>query len=123
MHGTAYANHAVANCDLLIAVGARFDDRVTGKLDEFAKKAKVIHIDVDPAEIGKTVHVDIPIVGDCQHVLEELLKYVQPRQESDWNRQVMEWRNKFPLHYPDDGGLYPQFIIDQIWEATKVRRL
>lgn len=119
MHGTAYANHAVAECDLLIAVGARFDDRVTGKLDAFARKAKVIHIDIDPAEIGKTVHVDIPIVGDCKQVLTELLKHVKPREESEWNRQVMKWRNDYPLHYPEDGRLFPQFIIEQIWEATK----
>ena len=118
MHGTAYANHAVAHCDLLIAVGVRFDDRVTGKLDAFARKAKVIHIDVDPAEIGKTVHVDIPIVGDCKHVLSELLKHLQPQEETEWNRQVMGWKNEYPLHYPKDGGLYPQYVIEQIWEVT-----
>ncbi|MBI2844560.1 MAG: biosynthetic-type acetolactate synthase large subunit [Armatimonadetes bacterium] len=118
MHGTAYANYAVAHCDLLIAVGARFDDRVTGKLDAFARKAKVVHIDVDPAEIGKTVHVDIPIVGDCKHVLSELLKCVEPREETEWNRQVTQWKAEYPLHYPNDGGLYPQFVIEQIWEAT-----
>lgn len=119
MHGTAYANYAVANSDLLIAVGARFDDRVTGKLDAFAKKAKVIHIDIDPAEIGKTVHVDIPIVGDCRSILTDLLKQVQPREETEWNRQVMQWRNDYPLSYPKDDGLYPQYIIEQIWEVTK----
>ena len=89
MHGTAYANYAVAHCDLLIAVGVRFDDRVTGKLDAFAKKAKVIHIDIDPAEIGKTVHVDIPIVGDCKTILRHLLEYVEPREETEWNEQIM----------------------------------
>lgn len=118
MHGTAYANYAVAHCDLLIAVGARFDDRVTGKLDEFAKRAKVIHIDVDPAEIGKTVHVDVPIVGDCKQILTELLKLVEARQATEWNQQVMKWKNEYPLHYPSDGQLYPQYIIEQIWEAT-----
>ncbi|MDO8682693.1 MAG: biosynthetic-type acetolactate synthase large subunit [Armatimonadota bacterium] len=119
MHGTAYANYAVNHCDLLIAVGARFDDRVTGKLDAFAKKAKVIHIDVDPVEIGKTVHVDIPIVGDCRVILEELVKQVKPRQETAWNKQVMEWRKEYPLSYPKDDALYPQYVIDQIWEVTK----
>jgi len=117
MHGTAYANYAVAHCDLLIAVGARFDDRVTGKLDAFAQKAKVIHIDIDPAEIGKTVHVDVPIVGDCKLVLRDLLKYVEPRGETDWNRQVMKWREEYPLHYSED-GLLPQYVIEQIWEVT-----
>lgn len=119
MHGTAYANYAVDNCDLLIAVGARFDDRVTGNLTAFARNAKVIHIDIDPAEIGKTVKVDIPIVGDCKRVLIDLLKHIQPREESEWNRQVTAWRNEYPLHYPNDGQLYPQYIIEQIWEATK----
>lgn len=119
MHGTAYANYAVAHCDLLIAIGARFDDRVTGKLDAFARKAKVIHIDVDPAEIGKTVHVDIPIVGDCKQILSELVKEVQPRGESEWNHQVMQWKSEYPLNYAKDGGLYPQYILEQIWEVTK----
>jgi acetolactate synthase-1/2/3 large subunit len=73
MHGTAYANFAVTECDLLIAVGARFDDRVTGKLDEFASKAKVIHVDIDPAEVGKNCAPDVPIVGDVRVVLEQIL--------------------------------------------------
>ncbi len=105
MHGTAYANYAVAHCDLLIAVGARFDDRVTGKIDTFATKAKVIHIDIDPAEIGKTVAVDVPIVGDCKRVLGELLKVVQPRNATKWNAQVAQWKDEYPLHYPDDSNL------------------
>ena len=118
MHGTAYANYAVAHCDLLIAVGARFDDRVTGKLDAFAKKAKVIHIDIDPAEIGKTVHVDIPIVGDCRTILRQLLEHVEPRQETEWNEQIMRWRKEYPLQYGSGAALYPQYVIEQIWEIT-----
>jgi len=118
MHGTAYANYAVAHCDLLIAVGARFDDRVTGKLDAFATNAKVIHIDIDPAEIGKTVHVDVPIVGDCKIVLSDLLKRVEPRGATDWNKRVMEWKKQYPLHYAGD-GLLPQYVIEKIWEVTK----
>lgn len=118
MHGTAYANYAVAHCDLLIAVGARFDDRVTGKLDAFATKAKVIHIDIDPAEVGKTVHVDIPIVGDCKSILHDLLKYVKPRQETVWNEQITRWKTEFPLHYPTDGRLYPQYVIEKLWEVS-----
>ncbi|MDI6828722.1 MAG: biosynthetic-type acetolactate synthase large subunit [Armatimonadota bacterium] len=117
MHGTAYANYAVAHCDLLIAIGARFDDRVTGKLDAFAQKAKVIHIDIDPAEIGKTVHVDVPIVGDCKLVLQDLLKYVEPRKSTDWNEQVMKWKAEYPLHYGDK-GLLPQYVVEKIWEVT-----
>ncbi|MCL6518327.1 MAG: biosynthetic-type acetolactate synthase large subunit [Armatimonadetes bacterium] len=117
MHGTAYANYAVAHCDLLIAIGARFDDRVTGKLDAFAQKAKVIHIDIDPAEIGKTVHVDVPIVGDCKLVLQDLLKYVEPRKPTSWNEQVMKWKAEYPLHYSEN-GLLPQYVIEKIWEVT-----
>ena len=117
MHGTAYANHAVADCDLLIAVGARFDDRVTGKLDRFATSAQVIHIDIDPVEIGKTVHVDIPIVGDCKCVLDALLKHVEARGETEWNRRITQWKQDYPLQYGDD-GLYPQYVIERIWEAT-----
>lgn len=98
MHGTAYANHAVDKCDLLIAVGARFDDRVTGKLAAFARRAKVIHIDIDPAEHGKTVTVDVGLVGDCKEILRRLIEKVAPRQETDWNRQIMQWRNDYPLH-------------------------
>ena len=79
MHGTYAANHAINECDLLIAIGARFDDRVTGKLESFAPKAKVIHIDIDPAEIGKNILPDIPIVGDVKLVLKEIIKRFQPK--------------------------------------------
>jgi acetolactate synthase I/II/III large subunit len=118
MHGTAYANHAVNNCDLLIAVGARFDDRVTGKVDKFATGAKVIHIDIDPAEIGKVRAADVPIVGDVKQVLRELLKHVEERPWSEWNDQIMEWKRLFPLVYPTDGKLYAEYMIEQINEAT-----
>lgn len=120
MHGTAYANHAVHECDLLIAVGARFDDRVTGKLAAFARKAKVIHIDIDPAEIGKTVQADVAIVGDCKEALRRLAERVNPRQETEWNRQIMKWREEFPLHCPaDESRLLPQCVIDKLWDVTK----
>jgi acetolactate synthase-1/2/3 large subunit len=118
MHGTAYANHAVNNCDLLIAVGARFDDRVTGKVDKFALGAKVIHIDIDPAEIGKVRVPDVPIVGDVKTVLRELLKNVADKPWTEWNDRIMEWKRLFPLVYPNDGKLYAEFIIDQINELT-----
>jgi len=118
MHGTAYANHAVNNCDLLIAVGARFDDRVTGKVDKFATGAKVIHIDIDPAEISKVRVAEIPIVGDVKTVLIELLKHVEPRGWSEWNDQILEWKRLFPLVYPQDGKLYAEYVIDQIGDIT-----
>src|SRR4029077_2673232 len=114
MHGTAYANHAVNNADLLIAVGARFDDRVTGKVDKFATGAKVIHIDIDPAEIGKVRVPDVPIVGDVKLVLRELLKYVDNKPWSEWNDQIIEWKTLFPLVYPQDGNLYAEHIIDMV---------
>ena len=115
MHGTAYANHAVHECDLLIAVGARFDDRVTGKLAAFARKAKVIHIDIDPAEIDKTVSVDVAVMGDCKEVLAKLVEKVKSRQESDWNKQIMHWKDEFALQCPADGDvLLPQCVISKV---------
>ncbi len=114
MHGTAYANFAVTECDLLIAVGARFDDRVTGKLDEFAARAKVIHIDIDPAEVGKNRGPEVPIVGDVRLVLQELLKRLtemQPRSK-DWLERIDRWRADYPLEVPSDGvNLYPQQVM------------
>jgi len=122
MHGTAYANFAVMNCDLLIAVGARFDDRVTGKLDEFASKAKVIHIDIDPAEVGKNRLPEVPIVGDVQLVLEQLLQRARehdlpsnPNRTKEWLTRVKKWEQEYPLdvpRYPD--VLSPQEVIVEV---------
>lgn len=117
MHGTAYANHAVNNSDLLIAVGARFDDRVTGNVDKFATGAKIIHIDIDPAEIGKVVVPDVPIVGDVKAILAELIKQVEPRPAGPWNDTILEWKRRFPLVYPNDGKLYAEFAIELINEV------
>lgn len=114
MHGTAYANHAVNNADLLIAIGARFDDRVTGNVDKFAVGARIIHIDIDPAEIGKVKTPDVPIVGDVKTVLTELLRHVKPRPWSAWNDTIMQWKKMFPLVYPNDGKLYAEYIIEQL---------
>lgn len=118
MHGTATANFAVTECDLLIAVGARFDDRVTGKLAAFAPKAKVVHIDIDPAEIGKNVAVDIPIVGDVRMVLENILEKVKPKKHTEWLKQINGWRKEYPLKY-DSGKLNPQRVIEEINTLTK----
>ena len=118
MHGTAYANYAVSECDLLIAVGARFDDRVTGKADEWVPNAKIIHIDVDPAEIGKVLAADVPVVGDVKAVLTELIPMVQPAQHAEWNARIAGWKKDFPLHYPADGVLHGQQVIEQIGEIT-----
>lgn len=118
MHGMAAANFAVCECDLLIAIGARFDDRVTGKVDTFAPKAKVIHIDIDPAEIGKNVGADIPIVGDVRMVLENILEKLEPDNHQEWLSQIAVWQKEYPLTYDRD-KLTPQRIIEELSEITK----
>ena len=119
MHGTAYANHAIMESDLIIAVGARFDDRVTGRIDAFAPHAKVIHIDIDPSSISKNVRVDIPIVGDAKNVLAELCEIVKAPDTTEWLKQVDIWKKKHPLSYKDEGKLKPQYIIEEIYSVTK----
>ncbi len=118
MHGTAAANFAVYECDLLIAIGARFDDRVTGQVNAFAPKAKVVHIDIDPAEIGKNVRVDIPIVGDVRMVLENILEKMVPKKHPEWMKQIAAWQREYPLKY-DSGKLNPQVVIKEISAITK----
>ncbi len=122
MHGTAYANFAVTECDLLIAIGARFDDRVTGKLDQFAPRAKVIHVDIDPAEVGKVRVPDVPIVGDVRQVVEQMLDRAReldypssPQNKTAWLEQIDSWRQDYPLtvpHYPN--SISPQELIVEI---------
>jgi acetolactate synthase-1/2/3 large subunit len=120
MHGTKAANYAVDRCDLLIAVGARFDDRVTGKLTMFAPHAKFIHIDIDPASISKSVVIDLPVVGDARHILREMIKYAKPLKIKEWLGEVDNWKNSHPLSYDDsDGLLRPQYIVEQIYRATE----
>lgn len=118
MHGSKYANYAVCECDLLIAVGARFDDRVTGRLDCFAKEAKIIHIDIDPAEIGKNVRVDIPIVGDVKKTLRALCERLEPRLPGAWQEKIQQWKKEYPLTYEENGRLKPQQVIREIYRAT-----
>jgi acetolactate synthase-1/2/3 large subunit len=119
MHGTRYANYAVQESDLIIAVGVRFDDRVTGKISAFAPNAKIIHIDIDPAEIGKNVRVDVPIVGDAKNILKSMLKFVKQEQMKTeaWNKKIAAWKKEFPLTYKKDDFLRPQFVIEQISEV------
>ena len=122
MHGSAYANYAVSECDLLIAVGARFDDRVTGKLDEFASHAKVIHIDIDPAEVGKNRTPEVPIVGDVRHVLEQMLQRAREldfpthsSQTQAWLERINRWQKDFPLTAPHyEGSISPQEVIVEV---------
>jgi acetolactate synthase-1/2/3 large subunit len=118
MHGTRYANYAIQESDLIIAVGVRFDDRVTGKVSAFAPNAKIIHIDIDPAEIGKNVRVDVPIVGDAKNILKALLKYVKQEQVKTeaWNKKIAAWKKEYPLMYKKDNLLRPQFVVEQISE-------
>ena len=120
MHGTCYANHSVQESDLLIAVGSRFDDRVTGKIDEFAPHAKIIHIDVDPASISKNIKVDIPVVGDAKSILTELIKDVHFEERKEWFSKIDGWKKKHPLSYDNSGkDVKPQYVVEQIYEATK----
>ena len=126
MHGTAYANFAVSECDLLIAVGARFDDRVTGKLDEFASRAKVIHIDIDPAEVGKNRTPEVPIVGDVRQVLEQMLERAKDADlgadsniTKPWLEKINHWRTKYPLVAPrPEEGISPQEVIVELNEQA-----
>jgi acetolactate synthase-1/2/3 large subunit len=125
MHGTRTANYAMDAADLIVAVGARFDDRITGKLSEFAQQAKFIHIDVDPAEISKNVAAHIPIVGDARHILEKLIvEYRALEADSsrlgDWWKQIDAWREEYPLRYEDssDSEIKPQYMIEAIYQAT-----
>ena len=121
MHGCKYANYAIQESDLIIAVGARFDDRVTGKLESFAPNARIIHIDVDPAEISKNIKVHVPIVGDAKQVLKSLIKYIKRCNSAEWIEKINHWKKEYPLGYiqmsPD--VIMPQFVIEQIAEACK----
>ncbi len=119
MHGTWYSNTAVHYCDLLIAVGARFDDRVTGKTDAFAPEAKKIHIDVDPSNISKNVKVDVPIVGDVKKVLQQLLPSVNALDTKDWIQTIKNWKEEHPLRYNNGKYIRMQHVIQKISELTK----
>ncbi len=130
MHGTYYSNMAVANCDVLIAIGARFDDRVTGRVDAFAPHAKIIHVDIDPTSISKNVTVDIPIVADCKHALSAMNTWFARSSECDfkavseqhgpWLKEISAWKKKHPLGYVmDENVIKPQFVVQKLHELTK----
>ncbi len=128
MHGTFQANMAISESDLVIAIGARFDDRVTGKVDEFAPNAKIIHIDIDPTSISKNIKVDIPIVGDCKRVLRSLLKEIEAREEETekvegrikpWLEEIEKWKKKHVLAYDQEDVIKPQYVVEKLGELTK----
>ena len=120
MHGTYYANKAVSEADLIVAIGMRFDDRATARVSAFAANARIIHIDIDPAEIGKNVKVDVPIVGDVKLVIKSLNKQIEPAQHTDWIKRLDGWRKKHPpMTVRESEGLLPQFVIHQLYEVTK----
>ncbi len=127
MHGSRYANYAVQNSDLIVALGARFDDRVTGKLSTFAPEAKIIHLDIDPAEISKLVTATVPLVGDVKALLPQLTEEVRRAFKehgkpdlTTWWKRVNDWREKHPLRYEQEGQKYllPQYVIDRLWHKT-----
>lgn len=130
MHGTYVANMAIHYSDLVIAIGARFDDRVTGKVSEFCPGAKIIHIDIDPTSIRKNIHVDVPIVGDCKCVLQELNNVLcatvngdQKELRKPWWDQLTEWKTAHPLSYRQESDqlIKPQYLIDRVYQLTKAR--
>jgi len=119
MHGTAYANKAVDGCDLIMAIGARFDDRITGRLDAFCTHAAKIHIDVDEAEFNKIVEVDVCLRGDARLVVEDLLQRAAPLDTEEWLAQCATWRARYPLRYPKKGGLRAQHVLDRLDALTQ----
>ena len=123
MHGTAYANKAVVGCDLIMSVGGRWDDRITGKLEAFCPDAKKIHVDIDPAEFGKIVMPDVFVQGDAREVLEELIGMVEPLETTAWLAQIDDWKEKFPLKYGKKGGLKMQAVFDRVYELTAGRAI
>ncbi|WP_101297472.1 biosynthetic-type acetolactate synthase large subunit [Halegenticoccus soli] len=126
MHGTGYANMAITHTDLLIAVGCRFDDRLTGGVDTFAPEAEVVHVDIDPAEISKNVHADYPLVGDAGRVLDQLDEELErPPDAREWREQCRTWKEEYPMDYvtPDDEPLKPQFVVEALDEATSDRAI
>lgn len=119
MHGTAYANKAMCECDLLINIGSRFDDRIIGQADKFCASAKIIHVDIDPAEMNKMIRPDLQIVADAKAVLIELNKHAEALPTTEWNAKLDGYKKKFPLSYKKQGGLRMQQVIDELYQLTE----
>ncbi len=129
MHGTYEANMAMHDCDVMVCIGARFDDRITGRIDRFSPNSKKIHVDIDPSSINKNVHVDVPIIGDCGHVLEDMVRLwrassakVEAKALEDWWQQIDTWRGRNSLAYkPNKDVIMPQYAMERLYELTKDR--
>ena len=119
MHGTAYANKAMCECDLIINVGSRFDDRIIGQADKFGKNAKIVHIDIDPSEMNKMIRPDVQIIGDAKAALQALNKKIKPLETAEWRATLDGYKKKFPLGYRKQGGLRMQQVLDEIYELTE----
>jgi acetolactate synthase-1/2/3 large subunit len=119
MHGTAYANKAVADCDLIMSIGGRWDDRITGRLSDFCTGAVKIHIDIDPAEFNKIIRPDVSILGDARLVVEDLIPMIEMADTADWLEQCEKWRRLYPLKYPKQGGLRAQHVLDRLDALTQ----
>lgn len=124
MHGSAYGNYAIHEADVVVALGARFDDRVTGKPSEFAKQAQFIHVDIDPSEINKNVTVQVPVAADVKEALAEMAKRAKMGRYGEWYERIEELKRKFPFHYePGKGEIKPQYFLQALWKATKGKAL
>jgi len=119
MHGSKTSNMAVSKADLFIAIGARFSDRVISDVRKFAPNAKVMHIDIDPSEVGKNVSVDYPLTGNIKNILKEIINRVSDRVENGWNKEISQWKEQYPLKYQKDGVLRPHYVIERLYELTK----
>ena len=118
MHGTAYANKAVVDCDLIMSIGGRWDDRITGRVSDFCRRAVKIHVDIDAAEFGKIIVPDVAIHGDARLVIEDLVPQVERADTAAWLAQIARWRKQYPLKYPKQGGLRAQHVLDRLNEIT-----
>ncbi|MCX7921174.1 MAG: biosynthetic-type acetolactate synthase large subunit [Clostridia bacterium] len=123
MHGTKTSNLAVSESDLFIAIGARFSDRVISNVKRFAPEAKIMHIDIDPAEVGKNITVHYPLIGNVKKIIKLLNTKIDKKEYSDWNKKIDEWKRLYPLKYPQDGVLRPHYVIERLYELTKGQAL